>query len=789
MKTAWTRVLAAAAALVSSVGPAPAATLYWGGGTSDIADNTAQPADFTTGGDWSAGGSTPKNWANSPTVPNTYSVWANGANIANFGSSSATFSITNKNNIEAGGIFARQTNGGTRTVTLTDGGSNRTLTLSGSSPAFNLDNEGNNRLDIGNTLQLVAPTVKVATDSGVKNNGSVGGVLGFAGSATHNVDTFNLVSGGLHFLGSGTNSVKDTATVNVSGFGQLRIDRSETIGTLNVNNSSARITANTAASQVFQTGTFNRGDRGIVSFVNLFDTDARVRITGTGKPTNDVALPWAVTDMLTANAAFVEYDSTTDSFRPDASKITATSRDLSAAPWNGTYTSSDNVAYYLSSGTFSNALASDLAVNTLMFSSTTASQGSSDFNLGGHTLTTKAIALAGAGGTGSHVGFTNGNILASSTEDRLYIHVQGPSRTFSATIGKTGAADNTFDVVIGSISATTPFTLAGTNQYIGTMFIEGAPNTAFSGVALERSAASGDVVTGDLVLGDYANVSHRRSDQINDNGVVTLGENAFWGVEGNIIISETVRGIQGSGNVIWGESGNNTKNLTVNTAGSNYVFTGTLAGFDGDGGSTLTKTGTGTWTLSGSNTYNQATVISGGTLLVNGRHTNSRTNQGYTVNSGGTLGGTGSITLSNANVTVASGGKLSPGASVGALTLNLGTGSLNISNAVTNAASAALVFELGAPTTPGATYDQVVVSDGTVNIGTGVLEFDDFNFTFEPTFRTGTYVLFDTVDGMTGSLGSVVSGQHGIYNLTLRIDGTDLVLDAVAPRGTMISIR
>jgi autotransporter-associated beta strand protein len=95
----------------------------------------------------------------------------------------------------------------------------------------------------------------------------------------------------------------------------------------------------------------------------------------------------------------------------------------------------------------------------------------------------------------------------------------------------------------------------------------------------------------------------------------------------------------------------------------------------------LTKIGAGTLVLVGRNYFNGLTVVSNGTLLVNGTNTYDTTtfNAGHVMVYGGVLGGTGKIM---GNVDVKNGGTISPGASIGTLTLatnlTLESGSTNL---------------------------------------------------------------------------------------------------------------
>ncbi|MSU58532.1 MAG: hypothetical protein EXS35_10200 [Pedosphaera sp.] len=81
----------------------------------------------------------------------------------------------------------------------------------------------------------------------------------------------------------------------------------------------------------------------------------------------------------------------------------------------------------------------------------------------------------------------------------------------------------------------------------------------------------------------------------------------------------------------------------------------------------LAKTGAGTMQILSNNTYAVGTTISAGKLLVNNVTGSGTGSGGVTVGSGGTLGGKGIIAGA---VTVNSGGTISPGMSIGTLTLN-----------------------------------------------------------------------------------------------------------------------
>src|SRR5262249_49992053 len=81
---------------------------------------------------------------------------------------------------------------------------------------------------------------------------------------------------------------------------------------------------------------------------------------------------------------------------------------------------------------------------------------------------------------------------------------------------------------------------------------------------------------------------------------------------------------------------------TVGSSNLSMAFSGIIEDGTYRSGGQLSKTGKGTFTLSGANTYTGGTAVGGGTLLVTNQ-TGSATGTGAVQVNSGTLGGTGSI--------------------------------------------------------------------------------------------------------------------------------------------------
>ncbi len=149
-------------------------------------------------------------------------------------------------------------------------------------------------------------------------------------------------------------------------------------------------------------------------------------------------------------------------------------------------------------------------------------------------------------------------------------------------------------------------------------------------------------------------------------------------------------GLSGGGNLNLG-----VKTLNVGSNDEDTTYSGTLSGTGG----ALFKQGDGILSLSGANTYDGGTAINSGTLLANNASGSATGSGGVTVGSLGTLGGTGSA----AGFTNVSGGTVSPGASVGVLTLD----------DVLFKSGSTLIIELaGDGGVAGVDFDQLLVNNG-----------------------------------------------------------------------------
>lgn len=301
--------------------------------------------------------------------------------------------------------------------------------------------------------------------------------------------------------------------------------------------------------------------------------------------------------------------------------------------------------------------------------------GGLDFDVSGYTLATaatKSLAFA----TGANVDVDTG---VTATISGVISGANG--------FTKIGAGD---------------LVLSGTNTYTGVTTINAGTVVAGANAALGTTA-------GNTVIGTGATLDVRAtiSEPINVRGA---------GVGGNgALISSTTGTVSGTVTQAAASSMGGNGNLTISgVVSGNFV---------------LTKVGTGALTLSGTNTYTAATVVSAGTLVANNSAALGTTAGGVTIASGATLDvrnniGTEAISVSGAGVNgngalISGSGTGTVGGAValtGATSIG-GAGTLNITGNMTGAFPLTKVGA-GTSTVGGSSaITALTVSAGTLRLG------------------------------------------------------------------------
>jgi autotransporter-associated beta strand protein len=251
-----------------------------------------------------------------------------------------------------------------------------------------------------------------------------------------------------------------------------------------------------------------------------------------------------------------------------------------------------------------------------------------------------------------------------------------------------------------------------------------------------------------------------------DDGAITLGLSDVLFNTGAVNINGGALNIAGNSDTVGAvtlTSGSINGTTGVLTGTSYAVQSGTVDAILGGASVALTKTTVSTVTLGKANTYTGATTVTAGTLLVNG---STSATSAVAVNGTSTLGGTGTI---GGNVTVAATASVAPGASVG--TLSIG-GDLTLTVASSDVGT--LHYELDTIIAS----DKIVLTAGTLDIGTAALGLGDFNFTNLGGLENGTYTLIQTNSAITGTLAGDTNGTFDGATIVLQKsgDGTDIEL-------------
>jgi autotransporter-associated beta strand protein len=499
-------------------------------------------------------------------------------------------------------------NGSSRTLAnaLTVGGN---FTLGGISGGSGITLNGN--MDLGGATRTIT----------LGNSATVGGVISNGGltidssSTTSsftmtNANTFAnglTINGGTNVI-SGNGSLASTLAVNIAA--------STTNAWLEIANLSASgLTIGSLTGGA--NGTLSLGAKNITLGGNNANTTFSGAITGAGgsitkNGTGTIILSGSnsYTGATTVNDGSIQLGAS-DRIS-DSSALTIAGGALDLSSFN------DTVASLTQTG-------GTLAGTGTLTAATYALQGGTvTGNLGAGTATVTVGTTTLNGVLGAGTVNVNGGTLNLGSANRLS---DGAAVTVAGGTFGMGTVNDT----VGSFTMT-----SGTLD--GSTGILTASSYALQGGAINAKLGSGAVTvsSGTTTLGSGARLNSSSALVVN-SGQLTLGGN------------ETVASLAGSG----GSVALGANNLTASGNGTSTTFSGTL---DGSGGS-LTKAGNGTLILSGANTYDGTTTVSGGKLVMNGANTSSA----VTVSSGGTLGGSGQVGALSVS------GTLAPGNSVGTL--------------------------------------------------------------------------------------------------------------------------
>ena len=302
---------------------------------------------------------------------------------------------------------------------------------------------------------------------------------------------------------------------------------------------------------------------------------------------------------------------------------------------------------------------------------------------------------------------TTATLALNDTKRGFLMDVSGG--TFNVAAGTTLTLANTLSsppatasFVAGSLTKTGAGTLvlnSPSNTFKGTLFVDTGSTTANDGVVkvsnnltvtnahspiFIRNNNSGmstlqlDGSGGNLTLPQAISLNGRTVANValqNLSGANTIGGGITLNMGGSFYVIQADAGQLNLGGLL-SSVATGARTYTFQGAG-NHNVTGVIT--NGLATVNVSKTGTGTLTLAGTNVYSGTTTVAAGTLLVNGVVGAGA----VTVGASATLGGKGLI---NGPVTVQSGGLLSPGTNA--------VGRLVISNALTLAAGSTTRIEI-----------------------------------------------------------------------------------------------
>jgi fibronectin-binding autotransporter adhesin len=518
-------------------------------------------------------------------------------------------------------------------LTIDASGALRYAGLATSTPVITVNNlimdgglliNGANEIASGTSTLTLSGTMTVRSNSGLN--------LGIADSMTHNVVLNSTLTGtGGFYIGTSTTSgsINPAALVTINGnnssfSGGIFISRNYT----DKNNSTVTLNGTNATyPQIMSSATIRLG---------------HANALGTGQ--------------LAIDAGTVDLNGYSPTIGSLAGTGGAVVNDGGGA---ATLTVGNNNTTSTYSGTIRdrNSGAGTLALTKVGNGVLTLS-GSNSYT-GGTQLNAGVLAFGHTSGLGT------GTVTIGSGTLRAAVSgtVANPIAVNAARIDTNGNSIRLSGVISGSngltkVATTGTLTLAGDNTFTGNVVVDGSNSSSV--LIATRSTSLGTGTKTVTVTGFDRTLALDGS-----GGSITLGSNigysfsnnttqALWNLAGNNTVSGSISMTVGGGDTfIRSDAGSLTLAGNIGVSSANLrilTLTGSAGGtvsgtlWNGNGTTALAKTGAGTWTLSGSNTYTGGTQINAGVLAITNT---SALGTGTVTISSGTLRATMSGTLAN----------------------------------------------------------------------------------------------------------------------------------------------
>lgn len=363
-------------------------------------------------------------------------------------------------------------------------------------------------------------------------------------------------------------------------------------------------------------------------------------------------------------------------------------------------------------------------------------------------------------GNASIASANSDGIALVSGSNNNFITIDAGAVVGSSAIGTTGVvlsnSSNNIVVIGGTVGSLAPIT-SGVGIGAGAMndqvnILSGGLVFSGSGAAIDlNSAADGNTINNAGTVSSASGLAilgSANQDTVINSGTIVTGASTAVDLKDGSDVFELRAGSNITGRVL---GGNGTDTLRLGgTANSTFDLDTFGAALQFREFEALEKTGSSTWTLTGSTTETATMNVQAGNLIVNGAMPNVAT----TV-SGGTLGGNGAI----GDLTVLSGGTVAPG-NLGSLTA--------YGNATFNAGSTYAISVNAAGQS-----DKILAVTATLNGGTVAVT------TLAGAYSASTqYTILSTTTGVTGSFAGVtLSGYNPqFFTSALSSDGLAVFL-------------